>query len=409
MRKQGLTAKQVQYINPDPARRLEVPAGPPAGLYLVVQTTGKKTWAYRYRWNGVTRKLTFKRRYPDMSLAAARAEAEIARAKLGGGIDPADPLAAPERDPETVPAVIIEFISRKVAKTKTRREVERILSREIMPAWSHRHHISDVSRADVLRLIDGISDRHAPTMANKVLSVAKRLFSWCVERGLIETSPVAPVRSPNKELSRDRVLLSGELAEVWQASEQLGYPFGPFYQILILTAQRRGEVAALRWQDMDLESGLWTMAAAHTKSGRPHDVPLSGPVLGILGSIARFDGDYVFSTTSGADYIRGFSGAKTRLDAAILEARGGQDPAAAAMAHWTIHDLRRSAATHMAAANNVAPHVLSSLLGHSPGRTMGISAVYIRHRYLEERRQALEAWANHVLDLVKPTKRAKVG
>ena len=74
LRKQGLTAKQVQYINPDPARRLEVPAGPPAGLYLVVQTTGKKTWAYRYRGNGVTRKLTFKKRYPDMSLAAARAE-----------------------------------------------------------------------------------------------------------------------------------------------------------------------------------------------------------------------------------------------------------------------------------------------------------------------------------------------
>ena len=399
MRKQGLTAKQVQFMKPDPARRLEVPAGPPAGLYLVVHPTGKKAWAYRYRWNGATRKLTFERSYPDMGLAAARAEAEIARAHLDRGIDPAGPLAASERDPETVHAVIREFIARKVSRTKTRWEVERILMREIQPAWKHRTHIADVSRSDVLRLLDTISDRGAPVMANRTLAVTKRLFSFCIERGYVETSPVTPVKPPNKERSRDRVLSPAELAEAWQATQRLGYPWGPFYQILILTAQRRGEVASLRWHDMDLEAGLWTMAAGHTKSGRIHDVPLSGPVLGILESIGRFEGDYVFTTTSGQKPINGFSKSKARLE----EARRKLNPAAAEMADWRVHDLRRTAATHMAKAN-VPPHVLAAILGHSPGRTMGISAVYIRHRYLEERRQVLEEWGDYVVALVRPAK-----
>ena len=407
LRKNTLTAKQVQYMKPDSARRLEVPAGPPAGLYLVVHPTGKKAWAFRYRWNGATRKLTFDESYPDMTLAAARAEAESAREDLGNGIDPAVEYAEPKGSPDSVKAVVKEFIIRKVAETKTRREVERILTTEIRPSWKHRRSIAEVSRADVLRLVDGITDRGSPAMANKTLSVVKRLFSWCLERGLVEQSPVAPVKAPNKEKSRDRVLSPDELAEVWQATEQLGYPFGPFYQILILTAQRRGEVAQMRWRDLDLEAGLWTMGAAHTKSGRMHDVPLSGPVLHILESIGRFEGDYVFTTTSGQKSVNGFSKCKARLGAVMLQARREADPDAAEMANWRIHDLRRSGATHMAQAN-VPPHVLAAILGHSPGRTMGISAVYIRHRYHEERRQALEEWAAHVLGLVNPTEKVKM-
>ena len=403
MRKNTLTAKQVQYIKPDPARRLEVPAGPPAGLYLVVHPTGKKAWAYRYRWNGATRKLTFDQSYPDMLLAAARAESESVRDDLRNGVDPAVEHAAEKLEPESVQAVIKEFMARKVAGTRTKREVKRILTREILPAWKHRGHIADVGRADVLRLVDAISDRGAPAMANKTLSVAKRLFSWCLERGLVETSPVTPLRAPNKERSRDRVLSPGELAEIWQGTEQLGYPFGPFYQILILTAQRRGEVAKLRWQDLDMAARLWTLKAAQTKAGRIHDVPLSSPVLDILESLGRFEGDYVFSPTSGQKPINGFSKAKARLGKAILKARKEQDEAAGEMAAWRLHDLRRSAATHMAKAN-VPPHVLAAILGHSPGRTMGVSAIYIRHRYFEERKQALEAWAAYVEGLVRPEK-----
>ena len=176
---------------------------------------------------------------------------------------------------------------------------------------------------------------------------------------------------------------------------------GTFFHVLILTAQRRSEVAKMRWSDLDLEKGLWTMPAARTKGGRIHDVPLSEPALAILAETGRFQGDYVFSTTSGQKPVSGYSKAKARIDKAVL------NQGAEKMAPWRIHYLRRSAATHMAQAN-VPPHVLSAILGHSPGRTMGISAVYIRHRYLEERRQALEKWAAYVLDLVTCPENVKV-
>ena len=172
--------------------------------------------------------------------------------------------------------------------------------------------------------------------------------------------------------------------------------------MLLLTAQRRGEVAQMRWRDVDLEAELWTLKAAQTESGRPHNVPLSGPVVDILGAMGRFKGDYVF-TTSGERPISGFSKAKIRLGKVMLDARREWDPDATEMEHWTVHDLRRTAATHMAGAN-VPPHVLAALLGHSPGRIMGVSAIYIRHRYLKERREALEAWGAYVLGLVEPRK-----
>ena len=401
MKKQGLTARQVQYMKPDPTRRLEVPAG--EGLYLVVHPTGKKTWAFRYRWRDGHRKLTFDESYPAMSLAAARAEVQRAHADLRNDIDPAAEKEDSKAAPETLSEVTREFLTRRVAGTKTLGEVERVLRIYILPAWKHRLRIDDVTRADVLRLLDEITDKGNPVMANRTLSVIKRIFSWCVERGYVETSPAAALKPPNKEHSRDRVLSPAELTEVWQATEQLGYPFGPFYQLLILTAQRRAEVAEMRWQDLDLEAGLWTMKAEGTKSGRIHDVPLSSPVLDILENMPRFEGDFVFSTTGGEKPISGFSKAKSRLGAVIKARRRELDPTATEMANWRIHDLRRSGATHMAAAN-VPPHVLAAILGHSPGRTMGISAIYIRHRYLKERREALKEWAGYVLGLVEPRK-----
>ena len=162
----------------------------------------------------------------------------------------------------------------------------------------------------------------------------------------------------------------------------------------------------MRWQDLDLESGLWTIEAERMKSGRSHDVPLSGPALDILHALGRFEGNYVFTTTGGHKPISGFSKAKTRLGKVILAARRESDPDAEHMPRWTVHDLRRTAATHMAEAN-VPPHVLAAILGHSPRRTLGTSATYIRHQYTEERRAALEDWASDVLRLVNLAEKVK--
>jgi integrase len=395
MRKKGLTARQVQYMKPDPQRRLEVPAGQPTGLYLVVHPTGNKSWALRYRWKGRPKKLTFETGYPELSLAAARAEAQAALSELQEGIDPAEKALEEKGEPDSCSEVAAEWMKRHVKlNTRTWREVERILNKEVLSRWKDRL-ISEVGKSDVLRLLDATVDRGAPVLANRILSILKRWFKWCVERGILETSPVTNLRPPAKEKSRDHTMASEELAEVWLAAGQLGFPFGPFFRFLTLTVQRRGEVARIRWEDLDLKAALWTLPAEATKPGRLHDVPLSSTAVGILGALPHFDGPYVFSTTSGRKPISGFSKAKAALDAKILERRQEQDPRAKGQADWRLHDLRRSASTWMAEVG-VPPHVLSAILNHSPGSAQGVTAIYNRFRYLEERRQALEAWAENI-------------
>ncbi len=390
MRKASLTAKQVQYMKPNPKKRLEVPAGPPSGLYLVVHPTGRKSWIFRYRFRGRTRGLTFKQGFPDLKLAAARAEAEAAAKDLRDGIDPAETKAEEQkREPDRAASVADEWLDRYVKpNTRTWPEVERILNKEVLPTWKNKI-ITEIGRADVLRLIDSIVDSGRPVLANRTLSLLKRWFNWCLERGLLEVSPAAGIRPPVKEKSRDRVIEAQELQQFWKATEELGFPFGPFFRLLALTAQRRGEVSNIRWEDVNFDDRLWTLPADATKPGRIHDVPLSDAAVELLQSLPIFKGPFLFTTNGGQRPIGGFSKAKILLDSKMNVEVG-----------WRIHDLRRTAATWMAG-HSVAPHVLSALLNHSPGSAQGVTAIYNRFRYLEERREALEAWGQHISSLAE--------
>ena len=400
MKSKLLTARKAESLKPESGAEFarDYPDGAVPGLSLVLHPTGRKSWALRYRIDGRQRRLTLGR-YPRMKLAKARKEAIEKLKAVDRGEDPAE-AKKETAAPDTVGGVVSEFVTRYLKpRNKSWQETERILLKET-EKWKHRP-AETIKRADVLNLLDKIMDRGTPYMANRTHAALSRLFSWAAERGHIEVSPLVGVRAPGEETSRDRVLTDGELAEIWNAAEGLGYPLGPFYQVVLLTAQRRGDAAGMRWQDLDLENGLWTLQAAQTKAGRIHDVPLSGPVLELLERLPRFEGEYVWTTTSGEKPINGFGKAFKRINAAILEARKKDNPQAKPIEDWKVHDLRRSAATHMAKAN-VPPHVLAAILNHSPGRTMGISAVYIRHKYASERREALEAWAGHVMELAKP-------
>ena len=394
MKKQSyFTARHVEHFKADPERRIEVPAGPPSGLYLIVHSSGKKSWALRYRWRGRPSKLTFGKSYPEMGLAAARAEAEAALDSLERGINPAAAKAEEEpREPDNVRAVAREWIVRNVKpRARTWAEVERVLHRDVLPAWDKKL-ITEIGRADVLRVLDTIVDRGAPISANRTFEVLRSWFNWCVQRGILPVSPVAGIRHPSAEKSRDRVLEHGELSEVWAATESLGYPFGPFVQFLILTAQRRREVSEMRWEEVNFDKALWTLSAERTKPGRVHDVPLSVPALDLLANLPRFEGPFIFTSTSGAKPINSFSKCKARLDARILKRRPD------GLTDWRLHDLRRTAATWMAGAG-VQPQVLAAILNHTPGSTQGVTSIYNRFRYEKERREALERWAQHVLSL----------
>ena len=405
MKREGLTAKQIEHAKADPAKRVEIPVGNPPGLFVAVQpTTGAKSWALRYRWRGRPAKLTLGT-YPAMGLAAARADAEAKLAALRDGIDPAAAKAEEKAaEPNSAEAVAEEWLTRAVAGTRSAHPVERIVRRRILPAIKGRL-ITEVSRADVLRVADSIMDERLPVAANRAVSIFKRFLNWSVNRGYIVASPAAGISRPAHEKSRDRVLSDDELRDVWSGASALGFPDGPFFQLLVLTAQRRGEVAGMRWQDLDLDHALWTLSAEQTKAGRVHDVPLSSAALEIIEVLPRFEGPFVFTSGSGAKPINSFSKGKVALDVAVAKLRkdaGETKP----MPSYTIHDLRRTASTHMAKAG-VAPHVLSALLNHSPGAQQGVTAIYNRFRYLDERRAALEGWGKEVVRLAKQKRKTR--
>src|SRR5262249_20273579 len=160
--------------------------------------------------------------------------------------------------------------------------------------------ITDITKADIYLLLDQTVDRGAPVLANRMLTIIKRWLKWAAKRDYIPFSPAALVDAPIEEESRDRVLTEEELKTIWNATPDLGLPFGDYLRFLILTGQRRGEVANMQWKHVDEEKALWTLPRASTKSRRIHDVPLCATTRELLKGLPRFKkGPYVFTSTSG--------------------------------------------------------------------------------------------------------------
>lgn len=250
--------------------------------------------------------------------------------------------------------------------------------------------IDQIKRKDVVAVLDGIVASGTPTRANRALAAFKKLMNWCIDRGVIETSPVASLRPPTREVARDRVLEGAEVAAIWKAADAEGFPFAQFVHMLMLTGQRRGEVAAMRWSEIDFDDAIWTLPAQRSKNGRLHIVPLTDTMVKILKSLPRFIGsDFVFTTT-GVTPISGFGRLKERLDDALPD--GTED--------WRFHDFRRTASTGMAKVG-VLPHVIDAVTNHKSGIVSGVAATYNRYSYLEEKRDALARWGETVSVLVK--------
>jgi integrase len=407
----GLTVKGIESQKPGSARR-EVPDGLLAGLYLVVQPSGARSWAVRYRAAGVPRKLTLGP-YPAIDLGSARELARKALVAVAEGRDPGEEKKAArqapaQRERDLFEAVAGQFIER-YAKANTRestwRETERLINKNVLPVWKGRA-VQSITRRDVIDLLDRVVDRGAAVAANRVLAVVRRLFSWTVERGILELSPSAGVKAPTAERSRDRVLNDDELRRVWRATDVDGWPFGPLVQLLILTGQRRDEVANMRWSELDLEKRLWTLPKERSKNDTAHEVPLSDAVLSVIGRLKKIAGKpgFLFTTTGEAP-VSGFSRAKNRLDALVLSGLHGE--ATGPTPHWTLHDLRRTAASGMARLGINLP-VIEKILNHTSGSFAGIVGVYQRHSFADEKRAALETWGRFVEHLVTGESAANV-
>jgi integrase len=277
----------------------------------------------------------------------------------------------------------------------------------VLPRWRGRD-IKSITRRDVLDLLDTIADAGAPVMANRTLSAVRKLFNWAISRDIIEVSPVTRVGKPGAETKRERALSDVEIKRLWMALDALAYPFGLFLRFALVTAQRKGEIASLRWSDINEALRSWELPAAGTKGDRAHVVPLSPLACEILDDVPRI-GEFVF-TTRGDGPLGGFSKAKQRLDRMLDSGGANRPPGSSNMTcerlaePWTIHDLRRTAATGMGRLG-VSRFIIGRVLNHADRSVTGI---YDRHEYLNEKRQALEAWGNYLENIVDRA-REKVG
>ena len=393
----------------------------------------RKCWFLFYRYRGEQKRLTLEPVYPALTLGEARKQAHEALSQLAEKIDPAARKADEQKREDAIEAVIGKYLARRPKPGKRPlsprylAETKRNFDNHVIPRWRGRT-IKEITRRDINDLIDAVlengtdvrdDDREkrrvpgGPIAANRVLSAISGLFNWCVARGIIEATPAARVEKPAGENVGTRALdannNAGEIPSLWPEFEALGYPFGPFFSLALITGQRREEVAALRWDEIDETERVWTLPATRTKSGRAHIVPLAPVVMSIL-ERAKADrlvlftactdekkkiGPYVFTTTFSSP-ISGCSRAKLRLDRAVNAARKvqGLDD----LPPWRIHDLRRTVATHLAALN-INKAVIARILNHAPS---GVTdRHYNQYEYLPEKRHALEAWAQRIFESAK--------
>jgi len=383
MAKATFTARWIAALKPSTEKQVDYFDTKPPSLGLRLAPSGRKTWFILYRAGGRLRRLTLGT-YPVLSLADAREQALSARHTVAKGGDPATDKQRLSAAP-TVEEIATQYLDlyAKVHK-KSWREDARFLTTDVLPQWGQRKAYA-ILRGDVIALLDQIVERGAPIMANRALRLVRRLFNWAISRELLDHNPCLQVKAPSKEVERDRVLSEEEIGGVWAACSQLDLVLHAYFKLSLLTAQRGGEVRAMRWADIDLETRWWTIPAEIAKNGLAHRVPLSPAAYDLLQQLeATASSQWVFPSPRRAQ--QPFQ--NVQKPAGQLVAMSG--------VVFVPHDLRRTAASHMTSMG-IPRLVVAKILNHIEP---GVTRVYDRHSYDAEKRQALDAWGRKVLALV---------
>lgn len=378
-----LTAKAVDNFKPDPKRRLEVPDKVLPGLYLVVQPSGKKAWALRCRISGKPAKITLGRLTREFGLAAARMAARAQLEKIEDGEDPRRKKATGGH--VTLPGTVGDLCDRYVEQ-HLKKNVRRWKAAEGEIENHVRAHLGalpldKIERGHVREMLAAI-EPSAPVAANRALARCRALFNWAGERDLVTGDPTRGIKRPTKEKPSQRTLSDKELAAVWMATEELGYPARDYVRFLILSGQRRDDVRLMHWREIDLERGDWTIPPERYKGGRPHLVPLTQAMVELLeGMPFKEKGMYVFSAKGGESAYANVVKPKQAVDKV------------SGVKEWTWHDLRRTLRTGLSRIG-IRPEVSERVIGHSVGGRLG--QTYDTHEYRAEKLMALEAWCSHL-------------
>ena len=350
------------------------------GLGLRVATSGTKSWFMMRRCKGRMVRSTFGR-YPEMTLANARLKAPDVLADMSEG------LIHGQRGTDLFKVVLDEWLSKDQAKNKSVHQVKVAMYRHALPAFGPMP-VSSITKRDVIKLIDKIVEVGSPVAANRVLAFTKRFFSWCKERDILELSPADTIRPPSREKIRDRVLNLDEIKAIWAACKQMGYPWGPIFQLLLLTGARLREVSQASWNEISITDCTLNLPASRTKNKRSHQIQLSHQAQDIIQSLPRVEGQTLLFTTNRTTPVSGFSKVKKRIDMI------------SGVSDWRFHDLRRSFATHSTERIGISPVIADKILNHATGQVRGVAAIYQHGEYLQERRDALQKWSDFIQVLV---------
>lgn len=357
--------------------------------------SGAVSYGVRYRAAGRQRWLALGT-HGQITPAQAR---QLAKKRIGEVASDRDPAGEREaqraRAITTLNVVLDSFVERCVHRLRTARQIESAFDRHVRPRLGV-VSIYSLRRADIVALLDHIEDQAGPVMADRTLAYLRRAFNWQAVRDDTFTPPIAPGmgRVKGSDRARSRILDDQEIVDLWRALDtaKVPEPFSRLVRTLLLSGQRRTEVAAMSWPEV--EKNMWSIPATRRGKGGAHSVPLTDAVMQLLGS--RQDA-FVFSTTGGKKPFSGFGKSKRALDAAIAELR--KTEGRALMPPWRLHDLRRTARSLMSRAGVDADHA-ERVLGHV---VPGVRGVYDRYSYLEEKCVALERLAALVTRILDPT------
>ncbi len=359
------------------------------GFGLKVTARGTRTYIVFYRTgSGLQRRITIGRHGP-LTPSEARERAKEIFGKVAIGDDPLKDRKIARGAP-TFKRLADEYIARRASEKKID-EDKRILSKDVIPCWGN-VRAKEIRRRDVIQLVDDIKDRGAPIMANRTLSVIKRVYNFGISRDLVESNPTTLVKAPSRENRRDRVLDEKEIRKFWKKLDksEIGNLLKNALKLILVTAQRPGEVIGVEWSEIDLDTNWWTIPEDKSKNRLAHRVPLSPIAVNILSGIPNTN-RFLFPARIGS------SSSDTKpMTSHALSQTVRRNFATFDLEHFTPHDLRRTAASHMASMG-ISRLVIAKILNHAES---SVTAVYDRHSYDLEKQNAIYAWNQKLANII---------
>jgi len=387
----NLTVRLIDSIKPPQAGRVEYWDSDTPGFGLRVSASGRKTWVALYRHQGRVRRLTLGT-YPTLPLADARDQAKDGLRAAAKGKDPAGEKKT-ARFGDAFGDLAEDYINLHAKPNKRSwKEDRRALDRDLLPKFKHRK-AADVTRREVIALLDAIRARGAAVLANRTLEIMRGIYNWGIDKERVDRNPCLGIK-PAEETARDRVLTDDEIRKVWEAVDGQPLVIAGRFKLQLITAQRPGEIRRMRWGEIDEDTGWWTIPAEITKNGLSHRVWLPESALAVLKAVKEQSGHagWVFPSPAAKD---GPVRSNTKPTAAICKAAG---------ISFTPHDLRRTAASHMGSLG-ISRFTIGRVLNHVE---KSVTATYDRHSYDQEKRSALETWAGRLKEILA-NKKAPAG